>query len=36
MLGNNEPKEASDIDTKTTLKGVQEDIVLATSMENNA
>jgi hypothetical protein len=35
MLGDNEPKEASDRDAKYALEGVQVDIVLATSLEND-
>jgi hypothetical protein len=35
MLGENEPKEASDSDAKYTLERVQVDIVLATSLEND-
>jgi hypothetical protein len=33
MLGDDEPKEASDGDTKYTLEGVQADIVLSTSLK---
>jgi hypothetical protein len=36
VLGDNEPKEASSSDTKDTLEGVQADIILATSLKNNA
>jgi hypothetical protein len=36
VLGNNESKEVSDSDTKDTLEGVQKDIILATSLENDA
>jgi hypothetical protein len=36
VLGNNEPKEASDGDAKYTLEGVQADIVLATSLKDNS
>jgi len=35
MLGDNEPKEAPDSDAKDTLEGVQADIILATSLEND-
>jgi hypothetical protein len=36
VLRNNEPKEASDRNAKDTLEGVQEDIVLVTSLKNDA
>jgi hypothetical protein len=36
VLGNNKPKEVSNSDAKDTLEGVQKDIVLATSLENDA
>jgi hypothetical protein len=36
VLGNNEPKKASGRDAKDTLEGVQADIVLVTSLENDA
>jgi hypothetical protein len=36
MWGDNEPKEALDSDTKYTLEGVQVDIELVTSLENDA
>jgi hypothetical protein len=36
VLGNDEPKEASDSDAKYTLEGVQVDIVLVTSLKDNA
>jgi hypothetical protein len=36
MLGNNEPKEASGRDAKDALEGVQVDIILASSLENDA
>jgi hypothetical protein len=36
MLGDNEPKEVPDSDAKDTLEGVQADIILATSLENDA
>jgi hypothetical protein len=35
VLGDNEPKEAPDSDAKDTLKGVQVDIILVTSLEND-
>jgi hypothetical protein len=35
VLGNNEPKEASSSNTKYALEGVQENIVLATSLEKD-
>jgi hypothetical protein len=35
ILGNNEPNEAFNHDAKYTLEGVQEDIVLATLLEND-
>jgi hypothetical protein len=35
VLGENEPKEAPSSDAKDTLEGVQEDIILATSLEND-
>jgi hypothetical protein len=36
VLGDDEPKEAPNNDAKDTLEGVQMDIILATSLENNA
>jgi hypothetical protein len=36
VLGDNEPKKAFDNDAKYTLEGVQEDIVLMTSLKNDA
>jgi len=36
MLGNNEPKKASKHDEKDTLEGVQADIILETSLGNDA
>jgi hypothetical protein len=36
VLGDNEPKKASDGDAKYTLEGVQADIVLETSLKNDA
>jgi hypothetical protein len=36
VLGDNEAKEVFDNDAKYTLEGVQADIVLATSLENDA
>jgi hypothetical protein len=36
VLGDYEPKEVSDGDAKYTLEGVQEDILLATSMKYNS
>jgi hypothetical protein len=35
MLGNDEPKEASDDDAKYTLEGIQADIVLTTPLKDN-
>jgi hypothetical protein len=35
VLGDDEPKEASNSDAKDALEGVQVDIVLATSLEND-
>jgi hypothetical protein len=35
VLGDYEPKEAFDDDTKDTLEGVQADIVLPTSLKND-
>jgi hypothetical protein len=35
MLGDDEPKEASYGDAKYTLEGVQEDIVLSTSLKDD-
>jgi hypothetical protein len=36
MLGDDEPKEESNGDAKYTLEGVQEDIVLATSLKDDS
>jgi hypothetical protein len=36
LLGDNEPKEASENDEKDALEGVQVDIILATSLKNDA
>jgi hypothetical protein len=36
MLGDNEPKEVPVHDVEYALEGVQADIVLATSLENDA
>jgi hypothetical protein len=36
VLGDNEAKEASNGDAKYTLEGVQADIVLVTSLKDNA
>jgi hypothetical protein len=35
VFGDNEPEEASESDAKDTLEGVQVDIILATSLEND-
>jgi hypothetical protein len=34
VLGNDEPKEAFDGDTKDTLEGIQVDIILSTSLKD--
>jgi hypothetical protein len=36
VLGDNEPKEVFGRDAKYTLEGVQVDIILVTSLENDA
>jgi hypothetical protein len=36
MLGDNEPKKVSSSDAKYTFEGVQADIVLVISLENDA
>jgi hypothetical protein len=36
MLGDNEPEEAPDNDAEDIIEGVQADIILATSLKNDA
>jgi hypothetical protein len=36
VLGDDEPKEVSDGDTKYTLEGVQVDIILVTLLKDNS
>jgi hypothetical protein len=36
LLGENEPEDAPKSDTEETLEGVQADIILATSLKNDA
>jgi hypothetical protein len=36
VLGNIEPKEASEGDEKDTLEGIQEDILLTTLLKDNS